>query len=72
MPFAICREFVDDEEFYTNPSAWNMYKMQGRNVSESALSGSATGQDFERFGSSSSSQAPLLQSFAAMVSTLQH
>ena len=66
MPFAVCSEFVDDEEFYDNPSAWSVFETENRNLSESANT-----QDFVKLGSSSS-QAPLLQSFSAMVRTPQH
>lgn len=66
MPFAVCSEFVDDEEFYDNPSAWSVFEMENRNLSESANT-----QDFVTLDSSSS-QAPLLQSFSTMVRTPQH
>ena len=54
-------ELVDDEEFYGNPSAWAMYGMDNVDLGESANS-----EDLVKLGSTSS-QAPLLQSFNAKV-----
>ena len=54
-------ELVDDEEFYGNPSAWNVYDLENADLGESANS-----EDLVKLGSTSS-QAPLLQSFNAKV-----